>query len=101
MAEQEAPRASRRLPRRFFKVCPHCQGRVQELRHPALAGDWLWMKFTAPGMVLAVLAIFAWPPLMWVALPALAIGLVATVVYAARERMRFVRFRAFEPDAAD
>lgn len=99
MTEHEAPRASRRMAQRWYKVCPHCQGQVEEMRHPAFAGDWRWMMFTAPGMLLAVLAIFAWPPLMWLALPALAGGLVWTVVYTVRERLRWVRFRRFEADA--
>lgn len=79
-------------------ICPHCDGKLVEQRHPALAGDHLWLRFTLPGMVFFVLGIFL-PSLAWLfplAIVATGLGLAATFAYMVRERLQSPRYLPYE-----
>lgn len=75
-------------------LCPLCAGTLVERRHPALANNWLWSRFYLPGVLLTALGIFV-PSLGWllpVAVAALALGLLALVVYMVRQRWGWRRY---------
>lgn len=79
-------------------LCPHCGGKVVEQRHPALASDHLWLRYTLPGMVLFGLGIFL-PAFAWLfplAMVATGLGLAATLAYMVHERLQSPRYLPYE-----
>lgn len=100
LPEHEAPRATRNEPRRWYRVCPGCQAKLVKRDHPALANDWLWMRFVLPGILLTGVGVFGWPPLLWIAVPGMCLGGVAAVVYTVRERLNFQVFVPLEETSA-
>lgn len=95
----DVPRPSWDSPRITYKRCPYCHGAIRELIHPAFADDWLWMRYLSPGLGLYILAmVFSYPPLMVLATVVLIAGFFWSIWYTLRERLRWARFEAFDPD---
>ena len=99
LTEHEVPHPSRSAPRRWYQVCPACQTKLIQRRHPAFANHWLWMRFVLPGILLTGAGIFWWPPLLWVSVPAMGLGLLVAMVYTVRERLNFKVFALLDEQA--
>ncbi len=72
----------------FLCACPVCGAAVVARQHPAFPDNWRWMRFVAPGIATAAVAIFV-PSAGWLApvgLALLGFGLLALVVYMVRQR---------------
>ena len=81
------------------EVCPCCGGAIVDTPHPAVADDWLWARWLMPAVALEILALLL-PSQGWlfVAGGAVAVaGGIVIVIYTVRERLRWVRYRKFEP----
>lgn len=84
------------------EVCPFCTGAIVDTRHPAVSDDWLWARYLMPAVVLEILALML-PSQPWLFVAggvAAVAGGVVIVTYTVRERLRWVRYRKFEPPPA-
>lgn len=77
------------------RLCPACRGEVREHRHPALADNWRWSRFTLPGVLGCAMCILfpSLAGLLPMAVGAMLLGLLALIVYMVWARWGWRQYR--------